>query len=74
MKIYRFLTLTVCCLAPLIQAADRHAVDWSKLESETMGHYISLLRIDTSNPPGDETKPAGRSRFVKTCKRRRSDD
>src|SRR5260370_19912408 len=56
MKITRFLTLAACCLAPLIQAAERHAVDWSKLEAETMGYYISLLRIDTSNPPGDETK------------------
>src|SRR5260370_9409592 len=56
MRITRFLTLTACCLAPLIHAADRHAVDWSKLESETMGYYTSLLRIDTSNPPGDETK------------------
>ncbi len=56
MKITRVLTLAACCLAPLIQAADRHAVDWTKLEAETMGHYISLLRIDTSNPPGDETK------------------
>ncbi len=56
MKFPRVLTLAACCLAPLIQAAERHAVDWSKLESETMGYYISLLRIDTSNPPGDETK------------------
>src|SRR6266478_7994508 len=56
MKIILSLALTACCLCPLTQAADRHAVYWTKLESETMGHYISLLRIDTSNPPGDETK------------------
>jgi acetylornithine deacetylase/succinyl-diaminopimelate desuccinylase-like protein len=56
MKITLFFTLTACVLTQLTHAADRHAVDWTKLESETMGHYLSILRIDTSNPPGDETK------------------
>jgi acetylornithine deacetylase/succinyl-diaminopimelate desuccinylase-like protein len=31
-------------------------MDWPKLESETMDYYTSLIRIDTSNPPGNETK------------------
>jgi len=39
-----------------LRAADRYPVDWTKLESETLDHYLALLRIDTSNPPGDETK------------------
>jgi len=40
----------------ILQAADRYPVDWKKLEAETMEHYIAVLRIDTSNPPGDETR------------------
>jgi acetylornithine deacetylase/succinyl-diaminopimelate desuccinylase-like protein len=43
------------CLPPAT-AADRYQIDWSKLEPETMQHYLAVLRIDTSNPPGDETK------------------
>lgn len=48
-----FLLLVTGAQAP---AADRYPVDWNKLEPETLGYYTSLLRIDTSNPPGDETK------------------
>ena len=44
-----------CSFLPLA-AADRYQIDWSKLEPETMEHYLAVLRIDTSNPPGDETK------------------
>lgn len=40
----------------LLLPADRYSVDWKKLEAETMDHYLAILRIDTSNPPGDETK------------------
>jgi acetylornithine deacetylase/succinyl-diaminopimelate desuccinylase-like protein len=43
-------------LAPLGRAAESYPVDWTKLESETMDYFTSLIRIDTSNPPGDETK------------------
>jgi acetylornithine deacetylase/succinyl-diaminopimelate desuccinylase-like protein len=28
--------------------------DWSAVEAETMRHYQALLRLDTSNPPGNE--------------------
>jgi len=28
--------------------------DWRALESETMQHFQALLRLDTSNPPGNE--------------------
>jgi acetylornithine deacetylase/succinyl-diaminopimelate desuccinylase-like protein len=29
--------------------------DWAKLQDETMQHFQALLRIDTRNPPGNET-------------------
>jgi acetylornithine deacetylase/succinyl-diaminopimelate desuccinylase-like protein len=32
--------------------------DWKALEDETMRHYQAVLRIDTQNPPGNETKAA----------------
>jgi acetylornithine deacetylase/succinyl-diaminopimelate desuccinylase-like protein len=50
----RFLVATLLIFTA--HAAERYPVDWTKLESETLDHYLALLRIDTSNPPGDETK------------------
>lgn len=31
-------------------------VDWTKVNVETLEHYSNLIRIDTSSPPGNETK------------------
>lgn len=31
------------------------AVDWDAVRTESMEHFKTLLRIDTSNPPGNET-------------------
>ncbi len=39
-------------------AADRYPVDWDKVADESLGHFTNLLRIDTRNPPGNETKAA----------------
>jgi len=46
-----FLAAGCCALA-----ADRFPVDWTKVNAELLEHYTALLRIDTSNPPGNETK------------------
>jgi acetylornithine deacetylase/succinyl-diaminopimelate desuccinylase-like protein len=52
--------LLACCLlmAAAICAQDRPAVDWSKLEPEILVNFTTLLKIDTSNPPGNETRAA----------------
>ena len=41
--------------AALAPAAD---LDWSKVEAETLQHFTTLLKIDTSSPPGNETLAA----------------
>ena len=41
-----------------MQAAERYPVDWNQLAAETTKHFEALLRIDTSNPPGNETVAA----------------
>ena len=48
--------IAVSSLVSLALAADRYPVDWSKVEPETMDYYTSVIKIDTSNPPGSETK------------------
>lgn len=34
--------------------AQAQQPDWSKIEEETMRHFQAILRLDTSNPPGNE--------------------
>lgn len=31
------------------------AQDWPKIEPETVEHFVNLIKLDTSNPPGNET-------------------
>src|SRR5262245_49833517 len=38
------------------QAATPRAPDWPQVETETLQHFQALLRLDTSNPPGNETR------------------
>ncbi|HTM47720.1 MAG TPA: M20/M25/M40 family metallo-hydrolase [Bryobacteraceae bacterium] len=39
-------------------AAERYPVDWSKAGAESLARFTELLQIDTSNPPGNETRAA----------------
>src|SRR5262245_26346423 len=49
------LTLTLA-LHALPAAQTQQVPDWSRLEQETLEHFQSVLRLDTSNPPGNETR------------------
>ena len=44
--------------SPAVSGADQYTVDWNSLRPEIFEHYSNLVRIDTSNPPGNETKAA----------------
>lgn len=39
-------------------AAELPDVDWQSVEREALTHFKSILRIDTSSPPGNETEAA----------------
>ncbi len=46
-------------LLPLFAAGqDRFLVDWDEIGDESIGYMVDLVRIDSSNPPGNETKVA----------------
>jgi acetylornithine deacetylase/succinyl-diaminopimelate desuccinylase-like protein len=44
-------TLCAACLALRAQTPD-----WNKINPETMRHFDALVRIDTTDPPGNETR------------------
>jgi acetylornithine deacetylase/succinyl-diaminopimelate desuccinylase-like protein len=52
------LGLLLLILSPAAMAQDRYPVSWDKVEKETLEHIQNLVRIDTSNPPGNETGAA----------------
>jgi len=43
----------LCCTAG---GAQTPAVDWDQQKAEILQHYRALVQIDTSSPPGNETK------------------
>jgi acetylornithine deacetylase/succinyl-diaminopimelate desuccinylase-like protein len=50
---YRFLPLLLCALASAQSVAQ---VDWRAIQEETLRHYTALVQIDSTDPPGNETK------------------
>ena len=50
--------LAAVLAGPIYAATDRFPVDWNSLQPEIFEYYSSLVRIDTSSPPGNETKAA----------------
>ncbi len=49
-----------CCLLLAATAAARepYRVDWATLEPEILEYFTAVLRINTTNPPGNETQAA----------------
>jgi acetylornithine deacetylase/succinyl-diaminopimelate desuccinylase-like protein len=39
-----------------VAALSAQNVDWKSVEEETMRHFQALVRLDTQNPPGNETR------------------
>lgn len=50
----RFLALFFAAVA--IMPAGAQTLDWNKIDEEAMRHYQALVRIDTTDPPGNETR------------------
>src|ERR1700693_4765870 len=50
---YSFFSCSLVFVA--LASAQTPAIDWNKQSSEIVGHYRTLVQIDSSNPPGNET-------------------
>ncbi len=50
--------LLLTSLLPAASLQERYAVDWAQRQPETLEYFTHLLRIDTTNPPGNETRAA----------------
>ena len=47
-----------------VSAQDRYLVDWDAVGEETLTHLSDLVRINTTNPPGQETLVANYLRSI----------
>jgi acetylornithine deacetylase/succinyl-diaminopimelate desuccinylase-like protein len=56
MRLGGWLLLAASC--QFAAGQERYPVDWGRLEPEILDHFSALLKIDTSNPPGNETRAA----------------
>jgi acetylornithine deacetylase/succinyl-diaminopimelate desuccinylase-like protein len=54
----KLLFLWLVALPACAAAQDRYLIDWETVGEESINHIINLVRIDTSNPPGNETLAA----------------
>src|SRR5688572_24647895 len=53
----RTLGVTSLLVASISLAVRAQApIDWKAVEAETLRHFRALVQIDTSNPPGSETR------------------
>src|SRR5579871_2630693 len=56
--------LSFLFIAVVSLRAAEPEVDWEKAKTETLQHYQSLIRIDTTSPPGNETNAVNYLRGV----------
>ena len=50
----RWMVVLFTVLISLGASQSSRDIDWSRLEDETLRHFQAMLRLDTSNPPGNE--------------------
>ena len=54
----KLIALLLIAFSLPVFSQDRYLVDWDEVGEEAINHLINLVRIDTTNPPGNETLAA----------------
>lgn len=52
----KFLSLACLVLCSLPVTAQIPSIDWGQQKAESLKHFRALIQIDSSNPPGNESK------------------
>ena len=53
-RLYAFLAVTAIVGTGLAISAQAPSPDWSSADVETLQHFQALVRMDTSDPPGND--------------------
>lgn len=51
-----FYIVFLLLVAVAANADQDYLIDWDEVGAESVGHLVDMVRIDTSNPPGNETE------------------
>jgi hypothetical protein len=43
----------------------RESINWKKLQAETREHFSAMVKINSSNPPGNENQSAAIGRYAR---------
>ena len=54
----RILSILLIFAAATVSAQERYLLDWDTIGEEALTHLSELIRINTTNPPGNETRAA----------------
>jgi len=54
----KFLTIFLLIISIPAVAQDRYLIDWDKVGEESLQHLVELIKINTTNPPGNESLAA----------------
>lgn len=58
-RIFLRIATSLLAVAPMtVLAQDRFLIDWDAVGDEAIDHLVELVKIDSSNPPGNETEVA----------------
>ena len=52
------LFVSLMCFSLSANAQDRYLIDWDAAGEESLQHLVELIKINTTNPPGNETLAA----------------
>jgi len=56
MRTFGLLLLSAVALAAQPKSTQIKPIDWGQQQAEILRHFRALIQIDTTNPPGNETK------------------
>jgi len=56
MRTFGLLLLSAVALAAQPKSTQIRPIDWGQQQAEILRHFRALIQIDTTNPPGNETK------------------
>ena len=60
----RLIAILIMIFPTNLLAQDQYLIDWDEIGEEAIDHLVNMVRINTSNPPGNETLVAN---YVKTA-------
>jgi acetylornithine deacetylase/succinyl-diaminopimelate desuccinylase-like protein len=60
----KLIAVSLLLISTTALAQDRYLIDWDQVGEESLQHLVELIKINTTNPPGNETQVANYIKVV----------